>query len=324
MTNNEFTVLDLLEIDTKDNSLELKCVAGRNGLDNMINNSNINRPGLALGGYFDRFAFDRIQVFGNGESYFIKNTKYKDELSNLKKFMEYKIPCVLFSSNNMPPDFFMELADQNKIPILISNKNSDYLVSKLFHILSDVFAKKKRVHGVFLEVFGIGILIQGKSGVGKSEIALELIQRGHRLVADDSVDIKVIQESTLIGEGAGTISHHMEITGIGIIDVMNLFGVGAVRDQKQVQLVVELENYDSTHEYDTIGLEEKFVEILDVKIPFLLIPILPGRNIPIIIEIAAMNQRLKLMGINSAKEFTRNLMKHLQTEEIKRNFFNFQ
>lgn len=324
MSVEKFTVLDLLNYDIKDIDLGLKCIAGKNGLDNIIESSNINRPGLALGGYFDRFAFNRVQVFGNGESYFLSNSRYKDEFDNIEKFMKYNMPCIFFSNNNIPPDFFIDLADKNKIPILISDKSSDFLVTKLFQLLNDVFAKKKKIHGVFVEVFGIGILIQGKSDVGKSEIALELIQRGHRLVADDTVELKVYQDKTILGEGAQIISHHIEVMGIGIIDVLNLFGVGAIRDKKQIQLIVELENYDATHEYDTIGLEEKYTDILDIKIPYLLIPIMPGRNIPIVIEVAAMNQRLKLMGKNSAKEFTRNLIKHLETEEIKKNFFNFK
>lgn len=321
MNTKPFTVLDLLQIDSKDNALNLKCVAGKNGLDNVIVSSNINRPGLALGGYFERFAHERVQVFGNGESYFLNNIKYDDEFNNIKKIMSYKIPCIIFSNNNTPPDFFIKLADENKIPILVSDKTSDYLVSKLFHILSEVFAKKKRIHGTFVEVFGIGILLQSKDGIGKSEIALELIQRGHRLISDDNIEVKVFQEKSLIGQGTGVISHHMEITGVGIIDVMKLFGVGAIRDKKEVQLVIELEEYDPSHEYDTIGLEEKYVDILGIKIPYLLIPVSPGRNIPTIIEIAAMNQRLKILGINSAREFTRTLMKHIQTEEIKKNFF---
>lgn len=321
MSNKVFKVLDLLHIDSKNNSLNLKCVAGKNGLDNPIVSSNINRPGLALGGYFDRFAFERVQVFGNGESFFLNNIKYDDEVNNLKKFLSYKIPCIIFSNNNVPTELFVNLANENSIPVLVSDKSSDYLVSKLFHILSEIFAKKKRVHGTFLEVFGIGILLQGKSGIGKSEIALELIQRGHRLIADDNVELKVFQEKTLIGEGTGSISHHMEITGVGVIDVMKLFGVGAIRDKKEIQLVIELEDFDSSHEYDTIGIEEKYIEILDVKVPYLLVPISPGRNIPTIVEIAAMNQRLKMLGTNSARDFTRNLMKHLQTEEIKKNFF---
>ncbi|MCK4797563.1 MAG: HPr kinase/phosphorylase [Spirochaetes bacterium] len=320
MSEKVFRVLDLLKIDTDEKSLGLQCVAGKNGLDNIIESKNINRPGLALGGYFDCFAHTRVQVFGVGEATFVKNSKYEDEIKSIKQIMKYKIPCIFFSNNNMPPDFFLGLANERKIPILISEKSSDYLVSRLFQILTDVFANRKRFHGVLVEVFGIGILLKGQSGIGKSEVALELIERGHRLVADDSIDLKVIQGRTILGEGTSIIGHHMEIQGIGIIDVKRLFGVGAIRDKKNIQLVIELDKYDSDKEYDRIGLEEKYIDIMDVEIPYLLIPVMPGRNIPIIIETAAMNQRLKMMGINAAREFNKNLIRHLETEEIKKNF----
>jgi len=322
MNMNEIRVFDLLQMDLENkNSLGLRCIAGKNGLDNIIKSKSINRPGLALGGYFDCFANTRVQVFGVGEATFLQNSKYQDELDKIKKILDYDIPCIFFSNNNMPPQYFAELADEKKIPILISDKSSDYLVSRLFQILSDVFAKRMRIHGTLVEVFGIGILLKGQSGIGKSEIALELIERGHRLVADDSIDLKVIQETLVLGEGSSVIGHHMEIQGIGIIDVKSLFGVGAIRDKKNIQLVIELERYNPKSEYDSIGLEEKFTELLDVKIPYLLIPVMPGRNIPVIIETAAMNQRLKMIGINSAKKFNENLTKHLETEEIKRTFF---
>jgi HPr kinase/phosphorylase len=323
MGTTNFKVLDLLEIDTKNKSLNLKCIAGKNGLDNIIKSESINRPGLTLGGYFECFAHTRIQVFGVGEATFLKNIKYDDQRNSIKKLMNYKIPCIFFSNNNIPPEYFLEMANSNNIPILICDKTTDFLVSTLFQILSDVFAKRMRFHGTLVEVFGVGILIKGESGIGKSEIALELIERGHRLVADDTVDLKVIQGKLIIGEGTTVIEHYMEIPGIGIIDVKSLFGVGAIRDKKNVQLVIELETFNPKNEYDRLGLEEKIIELLDVNIPYLLIPVLPGRNIPIIIEAAAMNQRLKILGINSAKEFNNKLIRHLETEEIKSTFFKF-
>lgn len=321
MNNITFRVLDLLEIDTQNNYLGLKCIAGKNGLDNTIKSESINRPGLALGGYFECFAHTRIQVFGVGEATFLNNIKYEDEKRNIKKLMSYEIPCIFFSNNNIPPDYFLDIANSKKIPILICDKTTDFLVARIFQILSDIFAKRMRFHGTLVEVFGIGILIKGESGVGKSEIALELIERGHRLVADDSIDLKVIQGNLILGEGTSVIGHHMEIPGIGIVDVKSLFGVGAIRDKKNVQLVVELETFNPNNEYDRLGLEEKQIALLDINLPYLLIPVLPGRNIPIIIETAAMNQRLKLMGINSAKEFNNRLIRHLETEEIKSTFF---
>jgi len=196
----------------------------------------------------------------------------------------------------------------------------------LFQILSEVFAKKTSLHGVLVEVFGIGIFIKGKSGIGKSETALELIERGHRLVADDTIELKNIQNKFIEGKGTRIISHHMEIRGLGIINIKSLYGVGAIRDEKKIQLVIELEEWDAKtpKEYDRIGLEEKYLDILGVKLQYLLIPVMPGKNIPIIIETAAMNYRLKISGVNSAKEFNKGLMEYLETEEIKNTFFNLE
>jgi HPr kinase/phosphorylase len=312
-------VLDLLEMDSVKNTLGLKCVAGKKGLDRIIETESINRPGLALGGYFTSFAYQRVQVFGKGEANFLNDIKYGDEHDKIKNIFAFEIPCFIFSNNNIPPEFFINLANEKNIPVLVSEKSTDCLVSRLFQILSEFFAKKTRYHGTLIEILGIGLLIKGESGIGKSEIALALIERGHRLIADDTIDLKNIQ-GLIIGEGTSVIGHHMEIHGLGIIDVKSLFGVGAVRDRKQVQLVIELEYHDPKKEYDRLGLEEKYVDLLDVKIPYLSIPVLPGRNISIIIETAAMNQRLKMMGINSAKEFNNNLIKHLETEEIKNTY----
>jgi HPr kinase/phosphorylase len=320
MRKDKFRVLDLLEIDSQLKLLGLKCIAGKNGLDNEIVSKIINRPGLALGGYFHYFANDRIQVFGLGEAMFVQNAQYDDEFKNISDFFDYENPCCIFSDNNMPSDFFLGLANEKKVPILISKLSSADLVDKLFQILGDVFAKRETVHGVLVEVFGIGILILGKSGIGKSETALELIERGHRLVADDTIELKAIQSDTIIGKGTKVISHHMEIRGIGIINVKNLFGVGAIRNEKKIQLAIELEEWDSSKQYDRIGSEEKNTELAGIEVPYLLVPVRPGRNIPIIIETAAMNQRLKFMGINAAKEFNKELMNYLETEEIKNTF----
>jgi HPr kinase/phosphorylase len=321
MDKKQITVLDLLQLDTEQNLLGLRCIAGKNGLQNSITSESINRPGLALGGYFQNFAYSRVQVFGVGEATFLKNSKYQDELNNIRKIMSYDIPCAFFPNDNIPPNFFLELANERNIPILISDKATDFLVMKLFQILIDIFAKREQINAGLVEVFGIGVLIKGQKGIGKTEAILELLRRGHRLVADDVVQLKVIQSNLIMGEGRGVSPHHMEIPGIGIIDVRRLFGVGAIRDKKNVQLVIELEYYDSKKEYDRMGIDEKFFELVGVKIPYLLIPVKTAGNIPIIIEIAAMNHRLKMMGVNSAREFNQSLIRHLEIEEIKRAFF---
>lgn len=318
-----FCVLDLLEIDSKSNSLGLKCVSGYDGLDRVIEAGEINRPGLALGGFFDYFADNRIQVFGRGESLFLKKNQDEVYFQNIRRFLEYNIPCCIFSYGDIPPDNFLALTNEKGIPVLISTLKTGDLITSLFQIMGEVFSKKSTTHGVLVEVFGIGILIKGKSGVGKSETALELIERGHRLVADDTIELRNIQDKFIEGKGTKVISHHMEIMGLGIINVRDLFGVGAIRDEKKIQLVIELEewNQNDSNKYDRVGTEDKFIDIMGVKIPYLLIPVMPGRNIPIIVETAAMNQRMKMMGVNAAKEFNRGLIEYLETEEIKNTFF---
>ncbi|HPO50701.1 MAG TPA: HPr(Ser) kinase/phosphatase [Spirochaetota bacterium] len=319
-----FNVLDLLEIDSKTDNLLLKRISGENGLERVISSKEINRPGLALGGFFDFFANNRIQVFGRGETLFLK--KYQDEeyFKNVRKFLDYDIPCCIFSNDDPPPSNFISLTNEKNIPVLLSSLDTGDLISALFQILNETFAKKTVANGVLVEVFGIGILIKGKSGIGKSETALELIERGHRLVADDTIELKNIQNKFLEGKGTKIISHHMEIKGIGIINVKNLFGVGAIRDEKKIQLIIELEEWDAqrNEKYERLGVDEKYEEILGLKLPYLLIPVMPGRNIPILIETAAMNQRMKMMGVNSAKEFNKELIEFLETQEIKSAFFD--
>ncbi len=313
--------LDILDIDAKKNNLKLICAAGRKGLDRVIETRNINRPGLALGGFFDFFSYNCVQVFGRGEYNFIK--KYKDDsyFANVREMLKYKIPCCIFSNGDYPADEFLKIADENDVPVLISKLSTSELVSFLFNILSDHFALKTTIHGVLVEIFGIGILILGKSGIGKSETALELIERGHRLIADDSIQLKAMQNKVVIGNGTKVISHHMEIRGVGIINVKNMYGVKAIKNKKRVHLVVELEKWDSTKEYERIGLDDRFYDVLGVKVPYLLIPVMPGRNIPIIIEAASMNHRLKIMGVNTAREFNKTLINFYETEEVKNSYF---
>ena len=319
--DSDFRTLDLLQIDGNDSSLKLRCIAGKKGLDRKIYTRKLNRPGLALGGYFDFFSYQCIQVFGRGEAEFIEKYKNDKLFDNIKKMLSYEIPCCVFANDSEPPEEFCKLADASNVPVLVSELLSVDLTSALFEILSDQFALKTIIHGGLVEVFGIGVMILGKSGIGKSETALELLERGHRLIADDTIELRAFKSKVLVGKSTEVITHHMEIRGIGIINVKNLFGVGAIRDTKKVQLIVELEEWSPDKEYDRIGADENYKEFLGIRIPHLLIPIMPGRNIPIIIETAAMNQRLKMMGINAAKDFNKNLMEYYETEEIKNSYF---
>ncbi|GHU81583.1 HPr kinase/phosphorylase [Spirochaetia bacterium] len=317
------TVLDLIDIDLKEqNSLNLHCIGGRKGLTREINLPDLNRPGLAIMGFYESFAYQRIQVFGRGEEAAIKNMVAEGKVETIKQMFSYSIPCCIFTHNLTPERYFFEEAEKADCPILQTDLGTSEFILRLMRILSNIFAPQKSIHGVLVEVYGLGILILGDSGVGKSETALELIERGHRLVADDVVDIRCVNGNILMGAGANKIiGHHMEVRGLGIINVTHLFGVRAIRDRKRVQLVVVLEEWDSGKNYDRLGTEENVMELLGVGIPKLEIPVKPGRNIPIIIEVAAMNERLKTMGYNSSKEFNQNVLKWIESDTARSVYF---
>ena len=323
MGEKRFTVLDLLDIDLKEhNSLNLKCIGGRKGLSREINIPDINRPGLALSGFFDSFAFERIQIFGRGEVAYLRKLEKDNTPDNIQQMFTHHIPCCIFTHGLFPVGDFAEIAEKAQCPVLQTDLDTTKFSTRIIRILAEIFAPRQNIHGVLVEVYGLGILILGDSGVGKSETALELIHRRHRLVADDVVNIHCVNGNVLMGTGANKIiSHHMEIRGMGITSVTHLFGVGAIRDRKEIQLVVKLEEWDSRKNYDRIGIEEQYMELLGVKIPVLEIPVKPGRNIPIIIETAAMNERLKTMGYNAAKEFNQNILKWLESDTAKAVYF---
>jgi HPr kinase/phosphorylase len=319
-----FTVLDLIDLELRDqNSLNLRCVAGRSGLGRAISVPDINRPGLALAGFYDSFAWERLQIFGRGETAFLEKLEANGGHDQYAKLFDYKTPCCIFTNSLLPVKEFLEVAESTGCPVLSTDLNSTELSSRIIRVLHDIFAPKTIMHGVLVEVFGIGILLTGDSGVGKSETALALIERGHRLVADDVVEIRCLNGSILMGQGTNKmIGHHMEIRGLGIINITHLFGVGAIRDKKQIQLVIQLEDWNPEKVYDRIGMDEPTTDILGVKVPKLEIPVKPGRNIPIIVETAAMNERLKKMGYHSAKEFNQNVMRWLESENARAMYFS--
>ncbi len=323
MDEKRFTVLDLLDLDLKEHdALELRCIGGRKGLGRVISAPDINRPGLALSGFFESFAYQRVQLIGHGEAAYLHLLAAEGREEGVSRIFSFPIPCFIFANGEAPAPMFANAAEAANCPILLSDLPSTELSSRLMRVLTNVFAPRTSVHGVLVEVYGIGILLTGESGVGKSETALELIERGHRLVADDVVEIRCISGNILMGSGANkVIGHHMEIRGLGIINVTHLFGVGAIRDKKQIQLVCALEEWDSSKVYDRIGTEEKTMDILGVHVPQLDIPVKPGRNIPIIVETAAMNERLKKMGYHSAKEFNQNILRWLESENARAVYF---
>lgn len=314
------TVLDLLDLDLKEhNALELKCLAGRKGLVREITVPELNRPGLPLNGFYENFADQRIQLIGQGEFAYLKKLYKEGLIKSVEKLFTYTFPCCIFSHNLQPQKFFLDIAEKNNTPVLISTLTSSEISVRLMRLLSNYFAPQQTVHGVLVEVAGSGVLIQGDSGVGKSETALELIERGHRLVADDAVVIRRVSGNNLIGSGTNkVIGHHMEIRGLGIINISHIFGIGAIRDEKQIDFIVKLEEWDSNQIYDRIGSNETTTDLLGIKVPYLKIPVKPGRNIPIIIETAALNERLKQKGQYSAREFNKNIIQWLESENARK------
>ncbi len=301
MGKKKIFIRDLLG-KTGNIELHLNLVAGREGLDREITVGEMNRPGLGLAGFFDFFAFDRIQIFGLGETAFLRQLDSARKREIYEKFFSYQVLCCFFTHGESPDEMFLEFANGKEVPILTTSHKTTRFISLLTHIIEEAHSPSVTMHGTLVDVFGIGVLLLGKSGVGKSESALELIERGHRFVADDVVEIKKIDESLLMGSGSEIIKHHLEIRGIGIINVRDIFGIGSVRNRKRVELVVHLEEWDSNREYDRLGMDEQKYSILDIDISYIVLPVRPGRNIPIIIETAALNQRLKKMGIYSSRE----------------------
>ena len=323
MALKRFSVLDLLGLDLKEHdSLDLRCVCGRRGLVRDITIPDLNRPGLALSGFYDSFAWQRVQLFGRGEVAYLNKIAAEGRLETIQQMFTFNVPCCIFTHNLEPTAAFVETAEEAGCPVLQTGLDSSEFSSRLLRILSNIFAPKVSIHGVLVEVYGLGILILGDSGVGKSETALELIERGHRLVADDVVEISCVNGNSLLGQGANKIiGHHMEIRGLGIINITQLYGVGSIRERKEVQIVAKLEEWDANKVYDRLGTEELTMEILGVKIPKLEIPVKPGRNIPIILETAAMNERLKSMGYFSAKEFNQNVLKWIETDAARAPYY---
>lgn len=299
------SVLELID------ELNLECVHYANS-DRYVFTADINRPGMQFMGYYEHFPFNRIQVVGNAEYSYITALSSVERKEILNQFLSYDLPLVCVTRGRDIPDDLIDLADQHDIFLVATELPTTRFVSKLSDYVNDRTAPLKVIHGGLVDVDGLGILIMGESGLGKSEAALELVQRGHRLVADDAVEIKMLEDGILVGQSPELTRHIIEIRGVGILDVKSLYGVGAVKPSKTIDLVITLEKWNESSYYDRLGIEDDYTNILGVSVPHLTIPIRPGRNISVIIEIAARNQRQKYMGYNAAKALNERLISKLR------------
>lgn len=274
--------------------------------------SNVNRPGLQFANYWDFFAYERPQLLGKVEMTYMSQLGESTRRERLTKYFSYPMPCIIICRGYPCFDDMLVLAAAHKVPIYSTTKETTQCELEVITYLRDYLAPRETRHGVLVNVYGTGLLITGNSGVGKSEAALELVKRGHQLVADDVVDIRRVSENRLIGEAPELVRHFMEIRGVGIIDIKTMYGVGAVARSKSIDLEVHLEMWQSGKEYDRLGLTDNYAEILGVRVPSLLLPIHPGRNLAVVLEVAARNFRLKQMGYNAAEELTRRHMERAQ------------
>ena len=272
----------------------------------------VARPGMQLAGYFEHFDPMRLQVLGNVEMSYLSKLSTQDRSRILDRLFSYKFPALLITRNIPPDEICLEMAKKHNVTLLRSDEPTSTITSALISYLKSVLAPRVTRHGVLMEVYGEGVLIIGESGIGKSENAVELLKRGHRLIADDAVEIRKVSGSSLIGTAPKLIRNYVELRGIGIINVAKLFGMGAVKVDNEINLVVNIVPWDNHEVYDRLGLEDQYTEILGVKIPMNTIPITPGRNLAVILEVAAMNNRQRKFGYNPALEFTEQINQHFE------------
>jgi len=298
-------------------ALSLEIIAGKEGLQHKIKVPEVHRPGLALTGYLKHHAGKRILVFGKVEMEYLRDLSAPVRLKRIKDLLQLPTPAVIVARRYKPTPELISVCNEMKIPLFRTKMPTMELMNKLAVFLNEEFSPSITCHGTLVEIYGVGVLIQGASSVGKSEAALGLIERGHRLVSDDVVRVRNRENCYLEGSGAELTRYHMEIRGIGIVNVANLYGAVCVRDYKNVEVVVQLEAWDDNHFYDRVGMDEAVLDILGIKIPFHILPVKPGRDVVLLLETIALNHRLKMMGYNSAKEFNSKLMETIAKKQRK-------
>ncbi|MDQ0220013.1 HPr(Ser) kinase/phosphatase [Peribacillus cavernae] len=288
-------------------TFKLELISGEEGINRPIVTSDLSRPGLEIAGFFDYYPAERLQLLGMTEMSFFNKLSEPEQRIRMEELCRDITPGIIITRGQEVPEELMQASERESVPVMRSNMKTTRLFSHLTNFLESKLAPTTAIHGVLIDIYGVGVLITGKSGVGKSETALELVKRGHRLVADDCVEIRQEDQDTLVGNAPELIEHLLEIRGLGIINVMTLFGAGAVRSNKKISLVIHLELWEKNKQYDRVGLDEETMKIIDTDVTTLTVPVRPGRNLAVIIEVAAMNFRLKRMGVNAAEQFSNRL-----------------
>lgn len=300
--------------------LQLEPLTGDVGLDRLVPDADIASPGLALAGYHARFIPDRLHVLGETEISYLCSLSPEARTSALEGFFQHDLPAVFITKALEPPEPLLELATARLIPVIRSRLKTAAFYRKIKPMLEEAFAPHTTLHGSLADVYGVGLLFQGRSGIGKSECVLDLVERGHRLVADDVVKVTRRGNDVLIGQGHELAAHHMEIRGVGLIDLPALFGVRSVRQQKRIEVVVQLEDWETAQEADRTGLQRETVNILDVAVPRMVVPLNPGKNITVIAEVVAMMQLLRYSGIDVAGAFNDRLIKRMREKRGVRDY----
>ncbi len=312
----EISVKELIK-KAREVGIDLEILCGEKTLTNKIKNPRIQKPGLALTGFTYHIHSDRLQIFGDTEITYLKQLSTYKRRKAVKFLEEVPISCLVITKGLAVPEIIKRKACKVKIPLLRTTLQSSIFIQKIEELLADLLSEKVVIHGNLIDVFGVGILIIGKSGIGKSELSLALVMRNHRFIADDMVEITKKTPGVLIGRASELLKYIVEIRGLGIVNIKDLFGISAIRDTKRIELVIELVEWKDDTDYDRLGFEENFYDIMGIKVPLIRLPVTPGRQLPALIEVAARNYLLKLKGIDSAKEFKENLDNAMKAQLLK-------
>lgn len=308
------TVAELLGEELSD--LKLTVLSGEPHLDNRITNPRVQKPGLAFAGYYPYIKAGRVQIVGESETAYLKTLPPEERAERFETITSLPVPVFVITKGIPPIEGFLTRCQEREVPVLASPALSSTVIKRITYFLEEHLVPRTQLHGVLLDVYGLGVLLIGDSGVGKSECALDLITRGHSLVADDRVTVKRYPNGDLVGYSAGPLRHHMELRGLGIINVQDLFGLASVRERKTIDLVIELEHWHEGEAYDRLGLDETLFDILETPCPYIKMPVALGRNVSILVEIAARNHVLKVQGHHSAREFARKLEEELERRRV--------